>query len=119
MIASWLTKVAVVTAIVGVVLFDAGAVVVNYLDLDSAAHDIALALSSDLAGQPPPAASDLEARAVELARPEGARVLRADIDARRTIHIRLTRTARTILVRRIDALKSFGRAVAGARATLD
>ena len=117
-VAEWLLKIVFWFALAGVVLFDAGAIVVNYVDLDSTANDIATALSTDVAAANlGPNDPRLAQRAEELARDAEARVLNVAVAPDGTLHVRIARSADTLIVSRIGALRGWGRAVAAARAT--
>ncbi len=114
----WLAKIVVGLALVGVVLFDAGAVAVNFFGLDSTADDIATALSTDIsASGSQMTAPQLQANAKAMAKEAGARLVRAEIDPEGILHVKVRRRASTLLLDRVDALKGYGRAVASSRAT--
>ncbi len=117
-VAEWLLKIVIAFAVAGVLLFDAGAIVVNYVTLDSTANDIAIALSTEVASANM-ALNDprLRMRAEELAGDAGARLLGVSIAPDGVLRIRLAREADTVVVSRIDALQRWGRAVAGATAS--
>jgi hypothetical protein len=116
-IVSWIAKLVAGLAVGSVVLFDAGAIAVNYVGLDSTAEDIANALSADVAGAGAPVSSaQLEASAAEAARAAGARVVRVEIDPQGFLHLRLKRAAKTLLASNIDSLRKWTRATATATA---
>lgn len=125
-VADWLVKLALGFAIVGVVGFDAGSILVNYFTLDSGADNVAIAVSLtvDQSGGPANYTSD-EIR--ELAKAEvvsedggveGARVLRrgTDVDGEGVVHIRLRRVADTLIVKRIGAISKWAQAIADGQA---
>jgi hypothetical protein len=117
-ILSWFAKVAVVWAVIGVLLFDAGSMVVNYVGLDSTADDIANSLAVDIAangGEVNPVAVTDAAKV--LARDAGARLKQAEVDSEGVLHIRLRRSARTLFASRIEGLRPWAEATATARAS--
>lgn len=118
-ILNWLVKIILVLAIVGVVLYDVGAVVVNYVGLDSTADDIAIAISTEVGG----GATDqtqLEADAKALAHEAGARLIAVIIDPQaNTVSVKLKRTAKTLIVRRVEPLEDWGRATSTGRSGTD
>lgn len=113
-IASWLVRLVIGFALVGVVLFDGGAIAVNYFGLDSAANQIAVAVSVNVADRSISGPQQLENAARELARERSARLIRAEIDDEGVVHIELRRRADTLLVSRISAIEDWGVASATA-----
>lgn len=107
-IVSWFAKMLVGFALVGLVLFEAGAIAVNYFGLDSAANEIANVLSVSIADRSLVAARDIEEAADALAREHDARLLVAEVDEDGVLHITLRRRAKTLLVGRIDPIKDWG-----------
>lgn len=115
---SWLVRVVIVVALLGTVVFDAGVMVVNYFRLDGMARDVAVDLAdqiddrtlrfTDVRG--------LRRAAVEIIRPEKARIVSLEAQEDGTVIVELRREAPTILVRRIGALREYGRVTATARA---
>ena len=125
-IADWFVKVIVGIAVFGVIAFDAGSILVNYFTLDSASDDIAIAVSTTV-GSASAARNFTDAEIHELAKAEveaevggieGARVLRQGtrIDETGIVHIRLRRTADTLIVERIGAIENWARATADGQA---
>jgi xanthine dehydrogenase iron-sulfur cluster and FAD-binding subunit A len=107
-----------VFALVAVVLFDAGAVAVNFFTLDSKADEIAVSLATavtndELAPNNPLA---LEDAAKSLAKEADARLVSASMDTGGVISVRLRRTADTLIVERVSALERWTTATADARA---
>ena len=113
-ITSWLVRLAIAFALVGVVIFDGGAIAVNYFGLDSAANEIAVAVSVNVADRTISTARELEDAARELARERGARLIRAELDDQGIVHIELRRRAQTLVVERISAIEDWGVANASA-----
>lgn len=114
--AAWLFKVVVGFGLLAVIVFDAGAIAVNHITLDSAANDIAVDLSPDVTSANMTVADPrVQARGRELARAVGARLVNVSVDEAGTLRVRVARDAETIVIARVDALKRWGRAVAGGR----
>lgn len=126
-VADWLVKLVIGFAIFGVIAFDAGSILVNYFTLDSGADDIAKSLSVTVAGTAGQTISvndqevflmATEAANAEDGGVEGAKVLRkgTNIDDAGVIHVRLRRTATTLIVKRIGAISKWARATADGQA---
>ncbi|HYI46359.1 MAG TPA: hypothetical protein VE174_12950 [Actinomycetota bacterium] len=124
---SWLMKLLVGLAIVSVVMFDAGSILVNHVTLDTAANDTALALS--LAIDPDQFGTNdeevfegaKEIVASNSTNAGGAKVVRSgtNVDEEGVIHVKLKRVADTFVVERIEAIKKWGRATAEGQASTD
>jgi hypothetical protein len=114
-ILNWITRTVVWFGLAVVVLFDAAAVVVNHVGLDSTTQDIAHALATDETGGDRPASPQLVESARQLARDAEARLLDVSIDPQGVLHLRLRRAANTLIVSKVDAFKKWGRATATAR----
>jgi len=125
-IADWLVKVVLGIAIFGVIGYDAGSILVNYFTLDSAAKDVAIAVSTEVGSSSQArnftadeiyrlAESEVEA---EDGGVEGARVLRegTHVDDIGIVRIKLRRVADTLIVSRIGAIKNWARATADGQA---
>ncbi len=118
---SWLVKLLVAFAVAGVVLFDAGAIVVNSFTLSSTATDIAnaLATSAQQAGAAPNE-NQLEIEGRQLADDAGAKLVDVTVDsASHVIEVTLRRKARTLIVGRVDAIAKWARATADASSGYD
>lgn len=125
-IADWLVKIAIAMAVVGVIGYDAGSILVNHFTLDSGANDVAIAVSTTVATASnarnftPDEIYQLAKAEVgsETGGVEGARVLRSgtEIDQSGAVHIRLRRVADTLLVKRIGPISKWARATATGRA---
>ncbi len=113
-IASWLVRLVIGFALVGVVIFDGGAIAVNYFGLDSAANEIAVAVSVNVADRSISSPQQVEDAARELARERSARLIRAEVDDAGVVHIELRRRADTLIVSRISAIEDWGVANASA-----
>jgi hypothetical protein len=119
-IASWFGKIALTTAVLGVVLFDAGAVAVNFFGLDSTAGDVAVAVSNlakaTAGGQVN--AVQLEEEARRLAKEADARLVSFEYDAvGDQVFVTIRREANTLIVKRIGAIEDWGKATAEGRAS--
>jgi hypothetical protein len=124
LIVSWLVRIVVVLALVGVVLFDAGAIAVNFFTLDGTADEVALAVSSDIATGAIPVpnlectrrSTQPACRAVyEVGRAEDVRIVSASFDQEGVFHVELKRTADTLIVGRIGPIEDWATATATAR----
>lgn len=113
-IGDWIIKVILVLAILGVLVFDLGAIAVNSFGLNSTATDIANAISPE-PGEVLTQRS-VEDEATELAADAGARLVKVTFDpANSTVSIRIRRRANTLVIGRIGPLKGWTRATAEAR----
>jgi hypothetical protein len=114
MVIGWLVRLLVGLALAAVVLYELGAIAVNHVTLDGTADDIARELASSLPenGVTTPASLTRVALplATPIAREARARVLKVWMDDRGRLYVRLRRSARTLLVRRIEQLRRYGRA---------
>ena len=104
---SWLVKVLAIVALLGVVIFDAGSLAVNYFGLDSRADEIAFEAALLFDGPGAPSQRDLEDEVRKLARGSGARTLEVTTTEGK-LRIRIRRRARTLIVSRIDFIKKWG-----------
>jgi hypothetical protein len=117
-IASWFGKIALTTAFLGVILFDAGAVAVNFFGLDSTADDVAISLSNFARATGQVDAPRLEEEAKRLAREADARLVAFEYDAvGDQIFISIRREANTLIVKRVGAIEDWGKATAEAQAS--
>ena len=124
-IADWLVKLVIGMVVFGVILFDMGAILVNFFTLDSAADDVAVAVSTDVGAGEINQFTDQEILKMVkevVASPDNgvqdARVLRrgTGIDEEGTITIRLRRVANTLVVGRIGAIEDWAQATTNGRA---
>lgn len=125
LVVSWLVRVLLGLAILGVVLFDAGSIVVNFFSLDGTADEVAVAVVTDLAVGVDPVpnlqcnrrSSDALCRkAYDTARARGVRITSAHFDQQGVFHVELKRTADTLIVGRIGAIEDWATATASAQA---
>ena len=124
-IADWLAKFVIGLVVFGVILFDVGAILVNFFTLDSAADDVAVAVSTDVGAGEINQFTDQEIfKMVKevVASPDNgvqnARVMRrgTGIDEEGVITIRLRRVADTLVVSRIGAIEDWAQATTNGRA---
>jgi hypothetical protein len=117
-IADWLLKLIAGLAIVGVIMFDAGSVMVNFFTLDSTAEDIATSITHSLANKEiNPTQRDVELKAQELADEAQVKLVKAELDREGVLHVKLRRTASTVVVGRIGPIEDWAKATADADAT--
>lgn len=115
LIVSWLVRLVLVFAVMGVLLYDAGSILVNYFTLGSTADDIAIEVSTDtIAGESHFNQKVFEDQARRLAKDSGARLLQFDITDEGTVKLKLRRKASTLVVGRISAISGWARATAEA-----
>jgi hypothetical protein len=115
-VADWILKLVIGLALVGVVLFDVGSILVNFFTLDSTANDMATSLTTSIASREINATPhDVELQAEELAKELGVRLVRAEVDPDGKVFIKLKRTADTLIVRHIGAIEDWAVATADAR----
>lgn len=113
----WLARLLLAFAVFGVIVFDAVAIATNYFTLDGTANDIAVELSREMSASSAQVVdAPFIARAKKLVRAAGARLVRMRIDEEGVLHLRITRSAKTLVVRRIDPISRWGRAVAEGQA---
>lgn len=115
LIVGWIGKIAIAFIIAGVVIFDAGSILVNLFTLDSTADEIAIELSIRV-GTGTPNQQELEQSAKELATAADARLLGVEVDAEKVVRIRLRRRADTLVVERIGFIRNWALATADGQA---
>ena len=120
-IASWFARIAITTAVVGVILFDAGSIAVNFFGLDSTADDIAVSVSNVERGLSEGAtAATLEGEARALAKEADARLVEFEYsEVDNLITLTIKRKADTIIVGRIGFLEDWGKATAESQASTE
>ena len=109
-IVSWLAKLAVAFALVAVLVFDGGSIVINFFTLDSTADEIAIKLTTGDLGRTL-TQSALEQEAEILAKEAGARLVEVRLE-NNIVYITLRRRADTLVVGRIGPIKDWARATA-------
>ena len=124
-VVAWLLRVAIGLAVVGVFVFDAGSIAVNFFSLDGAADEVAVEVSTEVAtGADVTPNLKCRRRSVdpackvvyEIAREKGVRVVSAHYDQEGVFHVELERTADTLIVDLIDPIKDWAKATASAQA---
>lgn len=122
-VVSWLLRVLVGLALVAVLLFDFGSIVVNFFTLDSVAAEVATAVTADLfTGTEPTPNLECKRRLnvpvcrgiYEIARGKGVKIVSARFDQQGAFHVELKRTADTLIVGRIGAIEDWATATASA-----
>jgi uncharacterized protein with PhoU and TrkA domain len=118
MITGWLVRMVVIFAAVAVLLFDAGSIAVNFFTLDSKADEIAVSLGTSITNREinPSNAREVTTSAQEIAEAAGAKLVKAELSKDGTVHVRIRRTADTIVIGRFKQLRDWVRATADARA---
>ncbi len=112
LIVGWLVKLLIGFVIVGVILFDAGVIIVNFFTLDSKAQEIAIAVTTGSVGENL-TEQQIQERARELAREAEARLVSVEYDSTaRHVRVTLRRRADTLVVGRIGWIKDWARATA-------
>lgn len=109
-IVSWLGKLAIGFALVAVLLFDGGSILINFFTLDSSADEIAIKLTTDLTSQELSEVR-LKPQAEELAKEIGARLLDLRVEEN-VVYVTLRRRADTLVVGRIGPIEDWARATA-------
>jgi hypothetical protein len=122
---AWLLRIVVGLALAGVVLFDAGSIVVNYFTVNDTAQEVAAAATTEraLGGDAVP---NLECNrrsnvpacraAYDLAREKGVRIASAHFDQQGVFHVEVRSTAETLIVGRIGPIEDWATATASADA---
>lgn len=116
LIIGWLGKLVIGFLIVGVVIFDAGSILVNFFTLDSTADEIAIDLSLQVGQGTALSDRQLQENARALAEEAGARLLAVEVDTEKVVHVKLRRRADTLVVGRVGFIKNWARATADGRA---
>lgn len=126
LVLSWLVRILVGLAVLGVVLFDAGAIVVNYFSVDGAADEVAVAVVADVIGSGRDAVPNLTCRrrssdptcrdVYAIARDKDVKIVSAGFDGEGIFHVEVRRTAKTLLVGRIGAIEDWATSTASAQA---
>jgi hypothetical protein len=117
-IASWLGRIVITTAVVGVILFDAGSIAVNFFGLDATADDVAVSVSN-IAKTTSDTLTELqlEEEAKRLAKAADARLVEFTYDVQgNQIFLTIRREANTLIVSRFGAIEDWGKATAESQA---
>ena len=122
---AWLARLVVGLALVAVVLFDVGSIVINYVSLDGTTKEIAVEVVTRIGiGTEVVPNRDCTRRAVEptckavyeVAREKDVRIVSAHFDQDGVLHLETKRTAKTLIVGRIGAIEDWATARASAQA---
>ncbi len=128
LVVSWVVRIVLTLAVVGVVLFDAGSIVVNYFAVNESAEEVAVTVTTDLASgvdavpnlQCARRSRDALCRqAYDVARENGVKIVSAHFDQRGVFHVEVRKTAETVIVGRIGAIEDWATATASADAGTD
>jgi hypothetical protein len=113
---SWLVRLILSFAVIAVILFDTGSIILNFFSLDSTARDIAVSLSTEVDPRSHTLQDQqiLEQQVEELADEAEARMVSVVLEDR-AIVVTLRRRAETILVDRIGLIRDWGLATADGR----
>jgi hypothetical protein len=113
---SWLVRLVLSFAVVAVILFDTGSIILNFFGLDSTARDIAVSLSTEVDPRSHSLRDQqiLEQKVTELAAEADARMVSVTLEER-AIVVTLRRRAETILVDRISPIRDWALATADGR----
>lgn len=98
-------KLVLFTAIAAFVLLNAAAVATNMFSLSDRADEIAISLSTTMAGDHSMTSYEAEQEAGKMATDSGARLVRLWVDDRNVLHVTLKRRAHVALIDRVKALK--------------
>jgi hypothetical protein len=118
-IVNWIVRIVVTTAVVGIVLFDAGSVAVNFFGLDATADDVAVSVSNFVKnGSGTVTVGVMEEEARKLAREHDARLTEFSYDQTDgVVTVTLKREANTLIISRIGATEDWGKATAESQAS--
>ena len=114
LITGWFAKLLIGFAVVGVLIYDGGSIVVNLFTLDSRADEIAIELTTGASPGRLTLAS-IEPRARELAKESGARLSSLRVE-NNIVYVELKRKASTLVVGRISFLEDWTRSTAQGQA---
>jgi hypothetical protein len=115
-IADWLFKTVLVFVIVGVLLYEGGSIMVNFFTLDSKADEIIVEITNSITSNEIQGNTEaIKDEAERLAEEAGVRLVKVNVNAEGTLHLRLKRTADTLVVSRITAIEDWAKATADAR----
>ena len=113
-ITGWFVKLLIGFAVLGVVIYDGGSIMVNLFTLDSRADEIAIELTTGVSPGSLTLAA-LEPRAREAAKESGARLSSIRIEDN-IVYVELKRKASTLVVGRISFLEDWTRSTAQGQA---
>jgi hypothetical protein len=105
-VVSWLMKLALFTAVAAFILLNAGAIVTNMFSLSDKADEIAISLSTTMAGHTL-STYQLQQEGEQMASKSGAKLVKIWVDDQNVLHVKLKRAANVALIDRVKALKKF------------
>ncbi len=111
-VVDWMLKIVVTLGVIAVVLYDVGAVAVNYFQLDSKADEIAIAASTGVQITQ----RDVERVAQEEADEADVKLVAAELTPEGQVVVRVKRRASTLVAKHISPLRSYTLARAEGRA---
>jgi hypothetical protein len=114
-IVNWLVRLALVFALTGVVIYDAGSMAINFFGLDSTADEVAVKVSGSIQPGIDPDPDALKAQARALAKEAGARLTTFTVESG-NVRLTLKRRADTLVVSRVGFMKDWARATADGQA---
>lgn len=109
-IVGWLGKLALGFAVVAILIFDGGSILINFFTLDSTADEIAIKLTTGVSTQELSEVR-LRADAEQLAKDSGARLIDLRVEGN-IVFVTLRRRADTLVVGRIGPIEDWARATA-------
>ena len=116
LIVGWIAKLLIGLALTGVVIYDAGSILINFFTLDSKAEEIAVTLTTGILPNQLNL-QDAQEQAAQLAQEAEAKLVKVEIDqATRVVKITLRRRADTLIVGRISYIEDWARATAEGQA---
>jgi hypothetical protein len=113
MISGFLVKMVIGFAIVAVIIFDGGSILINFFTLDSRADEIAVQVTTGVEGTP--TEDTLRTEAAALAKESGAHLVDLTLEGE-VVHLTLRRKAGTMVVGKIGWFKGWTRATAEGQA---
>lgn len=114
---AWFAKIIVGLAMAAVIAYDSSAIIVNYFGLDTAADAVAVAVSSRVSDGSLTSPLAIHQAAALAARHERAKLVGAHVGTDEVIHVRLRRTAHTLVVEHLAPIRSWGTATTAAQSS--
>ncbi len=115
----WLLKIGIWLALISIVLFDAGAILVNHISLDSTANDMSIEMTTFIGTGQASTQKGLEDQAKIVATDRGVKLISVSIDEGGVLHITIRRKASTLIVSRISAIKDWAVATADGQSNVN
>lgn len=115
LIVSWVVRLVLGFVLMGVVLYDAGSIAVNFFTLDATADEIATDISADtVVEQSFFNQTELETKARALTKEAGARLVHFEVLRDGSVELTIRRKAGTLIVSHVGAIENWARATAEA-----